>query len=112
MSSCTISFEYSWPTFVRICARMRSLLIDAGPVYSTSMARIIGGPGADGGACARAITAVKSAQTEAIQIATDRGRIHPQKRCISRSAAPRHPNPRRTRPYIDTKNEIYKARYH
>src|SRR5882672_11348209 len=112
MSSCTISFEYSWPTFVRICARMRSLLIDAGPVYSTSLARIIGGPGADGGACARTITVVKNAQREAIQIETGRGRIHPEKRCIVRSAAPRNRNPRRTGAYIGNKTAIVKARFH
>src|SRR6516164_1310900 len=88
MSSSTISFVYTWPTFVRMCARIRSLLIVAGPVYSTSMARMTGGPGADGGACARAITAVKSVQREAIQIAIGGGRTHPQKRCILSEAQP------------------------
>src|ERR1700750_2185810 len=97
MSSCTTSFEYNWPTFVRICARMRSLLIDAGPVYSTSMEWITGGPGADGGACARTITAVKSAQREAIQIAIGRGRIHPEKRCISQKRSPTQPKPTQDR---------------
>jgi hypothetical protein len=58
------------------------LLIDAGPEYSTSMERMVGGPGADGGACAQAITAVERTQREAIQIAKGGGRIHPQKRCI------------------------------
>src|SRR2546423_8123752 len=88
MSSCTVSFEYTWPTFVRICARMRSLLIVAGPVYSTSMERMTGAPGADCGACARTITAVNSVQREAIQIAIGGGGIHPQKRCICYKRSP------------------------
>src|SRR4029453_2387305 len=97
MSSCTISFVYTWPTFVRICARMRSLLIVAGPVYSTSMERIMGGPGADCGACARASTVAKTAQREAIQIATGGGRIHPQKRCICQKRSPTQPKPTQDR---------------
>src|SRR2546430_14177711 len=100
MSSCTISFEYTWPTFVRICARMRSLLIVAGPVYSTSMERMTGGPGADCGACARTITAVNSVQREAIQIAIGGGGLHPQKHCRCQK---RRPTPSQTtegrRPY-------------
>src|SRR4029450_1337272 len=111
MSSCTISFEYSWPTFVRICARMRCLLIVAGPVYSTSIDRMMGGPGADCGACARTITAVKSAQREAIQIAIDGGRIHPQKRCISPKRSPAQPDQRRTGGYIGNKTANVKARF-
>src|SRR6266403_356618 len=91
MSSCTISFEYSWPTFVRICARMRSLLIDAGPVYSTSMERIMGGPGADGGACARTVRGVKSALRDAINIAKGGGGVNPQERCISEKRSPTRP---------------------
>src|SRR5215475_7511286 len=97
MSSCTTSFEYGWPTFVRICARMRSLLIVAGPVYSTSIARMTGGPGADCGACARAITIVKSVQREATQIAIGGGRIHPQKRCICQKRSPTQPKPTQDR---------------
>src|SRR5215469_3211150 len=101
MSSCTISFVYGWPTFVRICARMRSLLIVAGPVYCTSIERMMGGPGAvcgaDCGACARAITAVKSVQKEAIQIAIGGGRIRPQKRCICQKRSPTQPKPTQDR---------------
>src|SRR6516162_8157451 len=97
MSSSTISFEYTWPTFVRICATIRSLLIVAGPVYSTSMARMTGGPGGDGGACARAITAVQSVQREATQIAIGGGRTHPQKRCICQKRSPTQPKPTRDR---------------
>src|SRR5262249_53706130 len=93
MSSSTISFEYTWPTFVRICATIRSLLIVAGPVYSTSMARMTGGPGGDGGACARAITAVKSVQREATQIAIGGGRTHPQKQSLSPKGSPPPPKP-------------------
>src|SRR5262245_49930203 len=88
MYSCTISFEYTWPTFVRICARMRSLLIVAGPLYATSMARMTGAHGADCGSCARTITVVKSVQREAIQIAIGGVRIHPQKRCICQKRSP------------------------
>src|SRR5262249_10305867 len=97
MSSCTTSFEYGWPTFVRICARMRSLLIVAGPVYSTSMERIMGGPGADGGACARAVTVVKRVKKEATQIAIGKGRVHPQKRCICQKRSPTQPKPTQDR---------------
>src|SRR5262249_23317588 len=102
MSSSTISFEYTWPTFVRICARIRSLLIVAEPVYSTSMARMTGGPGGDGGACARAITAVKSVQREAIQIAIGGGRTHPQKSSICQKRSPTQTKPTQDkRPYSE-----------
>src|SRR5574338_1200660 len=97
MSSCTISFEYTWPTFVRIWARIRSLLIFAGPVYCTSRERMTGGPGADGGACARTTIAVKSVQKEATQIANGGGRIHPQKRCICQKRSPTQPKPTQDR---------------
>ena len=78
MSSSTTWFEYGWPTRVRICARIRSLLIVAGPVYCTSIERMIGGPEADCGACARTSTGATSAQMEATQIAIGGGRIHPE----------------------------------
>src|SRR6516225_10245185 len=97
MSSCTMSFEYTWPTFVRICARMRSLLIVAGPVYCTSMEWMTGGPGADCGACARAIRAIKSVQNDATQIAIGGGRIHPQKRCICQKRSPTQLKPTQDR---------------
>src|SRR5262252_1237060 len=97
MSVSTMSFEYTWPTFVRICARMRSLLIVAAPVYCTSRERMTGGPGADCGACARPITIVKSVQREATQIAIGGGRTHPQKRCICQKRSPTQPKPTRDR---------------
>src|SRR5262245_33549293 len=111
MSSCTISFEYTWPTFVRICARMRSLLIVAGPVYCTSMARMTGGPGGTCGACPRTITAVKSVQKQATQIAIGGGRVHPQKRCICQKRSPAQSNRRRTGGYIGNKTAIVKTRF-
>jgi len=61
------------------------------------MERMMGGPGADCGACARANTVAKSAQREAIQIATGGERIHPQKRCICQKRSPTQKGPAQDR---------------
>src|SRR6266508_5079865 len=81
ISSSTTGLEYGWPTLVRICARIRSLLTVPGPVYSTSIERTMGGPCGAGacGACARPTVAPSSAQIEAAQTANGGGRIHPEK---------------------------------
>src|SRR5213076_2714073 len=98
MSCSTTSLEYGWPTLVRICARIRSLLTVPGPVYSTSIERTMGGPcGAACGACARATVAASSAQMEAAQIANGGGRIHPEKYLIGQEARPRASEPTQDR---------------
>src|SRR5215471_1069108 len=90
---------------------MRSLLIGAGPVYSTSMEWMMGGPVADGGACARAVTVVKRVKKEATQIAIGKGRVHPQKRCICQKRSPTQPKPTQDRRYIGNKTAIVKPRF-
>ena len=52
LASMNTASEYGFPTLVRSCARIRSLLTVAGPVYSTSIDRIIGGPCCCCGCCA------------------------------------------------------------
>jgi len=96
------------------CAHLRqnALLADrCRPRVLQSMARMMGGPEP---MVAPAPVRLRSSKAtkEAIQIATGRGRIHPQKRCIVRSAAPRNPNRRRTGGYIGNKTSIVKTRFH
>jgi hypothetical protein len=68
MSSSTTNSEYGSPTLVRICARIRSLLTVAGPLYSTLIDLTTGGDDC-GSICARADPAPKHPQTSPNQSA-------------------------------------------
>src|SRR5437773_9574325 len=75
----TVASLNGWPTFVRICARIRSLLTVGGPLYSTSISRMMGRGGGACGACDHANGVPSSAQMNATQVADSGGRIHPEK---------------------------------
>src|SRR4029077_10152321 len=99
MSCSTTKSEYGSPTLVRTCARMRSLLTVAGPVYFTSIDFTTGGD--DGvSICARAGPAPKPPQISATQ--STRRRIDPLKQPISkRSRVPRRKKSSRDRRLLD-----------